>query len=308
MVPASGDRGIVLLVDDSPESLRMLIDALEGAGFTALVARNGEAALRLLDRVEPDVILLDAVMPGIDGFDLCARIKERDRFAATPVLFMTGLDESGHVRRGLEAGGVDYVVKPTHPDELIARITRHAANARLISDARNALDASGAAVIALDEAVRVVWQSERARHLLTDFLGSSADETLSTCEAFTSWLEGARQTPLSEVPHLRLAFGKRDAHLEVTYAGRAASGSSLCRLSVEDEGAPQEKLARAFHLSSREGEVLLWLARGKSNRDIAEILGLSPRTVTKHVEQVLKKLKVENRTSAAVMALKQCDI
>src|ERR1700742_5106483 len=108
-------RDIVLVVDDSPETLRMLTDAIEQAGMTVLVARESEAALSIIERVLPDVILMDALMPGTDGFETCRRLKQNKALAHVPVIFMTGLSDTEHIIEGLEAGGGDYVTKPIVP-------------------------------------------------------------------------------------------------------------------------------------------------------------------------------------------------
>ncbi len=123
-------RSIVLIVDDFPDTLRMLTDAIEEAGMTVLVALDGEQALSLIERITPDVILMDAVMPGLDGFEICRQIKQRSSFGHVPVIFMTGLSETEDIIKGLDAGGVDYVTKPISPDELLARIRVHLTNAR----------------------------------------------------------------------------------------------------------------------------------------------------------------------------------
>ena len=112
----------VLIIDDEPTMLRLLIDTLEPAGFNVLVALQGDMALVLLEQITPDVILLDAMMPGIDGFETCRRIKQRAPLSLIPVIFMTGLTETTSIVEGLQAGGVDYVTKPVVPTELIARV------------------------------------------------------------------------------------------------------------------------------------------------------------------------------------------
>lgn len=100
-------RDKVLVVDDTPETLSFLTDALELAGYTALVATSGESALALLKQITPDLILMDALMPGLDGFDTCRRLKQEQHSAHIPVIFMTALNETEHVINGLDAGGVD---------------------------------------------------------------------------------------------------------------------------------------------------------------------------------------------------------
>ena len=144
----SDKRDIVLVVDDSPETLRLLTDALEEAGMTVLVARQGEHALSIVQKVVPDVLLMDALMPGADGFTTCRKLKQNPALAHVPIIFMTGLTETEHIIHGLEAGGVDYITKPVVPGEVLARIRVHLANARMAHSARTALDAFGRYLLA----------------------------------------------------------------------------------------------------------------------------------------------------------------
>lgn len=295
--PAS--RSIVLLVDDSPESLGQLIEALEGAGLTTLVARDGESALSILSRITPDLVLLDAIMPGLDGFATCNRIKQRPELATTPVVFMTGLSDSAHVLAGLSAGGVDYVTKPINHDELIARIAVHVANARMIATARQALDASGYGVVAFRRDGTVSWASPRA----IDLLGATADVLDEPDRAaLLDWLAQSTVRPVSRSPDLTLKAGTDANDLRLVLLGRSGFGEILAR--VTSNAPVTATLSKELGISLREAEVLTWLARGKSNKDIAAILQLSPRTITKHVEQIFTKMGVENRTAAAALALR----
>ena len=118
----SAARDIVLVVDDSPDTLRMLTDAIEDAGMTVLVAREGAQALAMITRVTPDVILMDAVMPGMDGFETTRQLKHDKGLAHVPVIFMTGLSETGDIIKGLNAGADDYLMKPFSFAELVARV------------------------------------------------------------------------------------------------------------------------------------------------------------------------------------------
>lgn len=293
-------RRLVLLVDDSPEALTALVEALEDAALTALVARDGLSALALLDRVRPDLILMDAAMPGIDGFETCRRIKKRPEFSLTPIIFMTGLTEREHVLAGLEAGGVDYVTKPIDQQEMLARIRIHLTNAGFVQDARAALDAAGPGVLAIARDGSTQWLSRRAEERLGSGLENVSENGRST---ISLWLAETAGQPLSECRPLdiRLEDGKL-ARLQVI--GRPASGDTLVGVALQENSKDSEVLSRKLGLSQREGEVLSWLAKGKSNKDIATILHLSPRTVTKHIEKILEKLGVENRTSAAILSVK----
>jgi len=138
--PGGSSGATILVVDDTPESLRFLTATLERAGMTVLIAVDGFAALDLLDHVTPDLVLMDGAMPGLDGFETTQRIKADGRFRSLPVIFMTGLTETEHVVRGLEAGAVDYVHKPIVVDELLARVSVHLANARISQGSQLALD------------------------------------------------------------------------------------------------------------------------------------------------------------------------
>src|SRR3954464_14698646 len=172
-------RDTVLVVDDTPETLGFLTDTLDGAGFTVLIATDGESALRLIEQITPDLVLMDAVMPGLNGFETCRRIKRHKALAHLPVIFMTGLSETEHVLEGLAAGGVDYVTKPLVIDELLARIRVHLANARVAAGSRAALDAAGRFLLATDSAGRLLWCTPKARQLLSELFPAAPQESAS---------------------------------------------------------------------------------------------------------------------------------
>jgi DNA-binding response OmpR family regulator len=161
----SGAADVVLVVDDVPENIALLNDALDEAGYTVLVATGGEAALQLAHRALPDIVLLDAVMPGLDGFEVARRLKADASTAGIPIVFMTGLTETEHVVAAFAAGGTDYVTKPIKPREVLARIAAHLQAARTQRQARNALDAFGHATMVVRERATAacVWQTALAR-------------------------------------------------------------------------------------------------------------------------------------------------
>lgn len=202
--PSLREREVILLIDDAPDTVRMIAEALDEAGYTVLVATDGATALKRLERITPDAVLLDACMPGMDGFETCRRLKQAPGMRTVPVIFMTGLAETERLVEGLSAGGIDYLVKPVVPDELVARLQAH----------------------------------------------------------------------------LRVA---RDMNAAMRARG--------------EDGEPAAVLL-PNPLTQREMDVLEWVARGKTNRDVAEILGMSPRTVNKHLEHIYEKLGVETRTAA----------
>jgi DNA-binding response OmpR family regulator len=211
---AEAHQGTVLVVDDAPDTLRMLCDALADEGYTVLVARDGEQALSRLAVVTPDAILMDGMMPGLSGFETCQRIKAHAAWSVIPVIFMTGMSETADIVAGFDAGGVDYVVKPVRIAEVLARLGTHVRNARAAREAQALM--------------------QRAS----------------------------------------------DPHPDAACASRLEEAA----------------------LTPRETEVLAWLAKGKTNRDIADILGMSHRTVNKHLEHIFEKLGVETRAAAAALA------
>lgn len=299
-------RDIVLVVDDSPDALNFLTTALREAGFMALVAIDGDSALSVSERVTPDIILLDAIMPGTDGFETCRRLKQSANLAHIPVIFMTGLSNTEHVIKGFEAGGVDYVTKPLVIDELLARMRVHLMNARIAQSARVALDAAGRYLVAVTATGELRWSTPQAGQLLGPDTANTPTSDESRAIALAAeigpWVQRAERGERQAAAGLAVDIGPRSVKL--TYLGRIGADEYLLRLvevsSVNDEELLREKLS----ITAREAEVLLWIARGKSNRNIAEILKISARTVDKHLEQIYIKLGVENRTSAATLVVK----
>ena len=116
-------RDIVLLVDDSPDSLSFLTEALEESGYSVLIATSGASALSIVDRITPDLILLDAVMPGMDGFETCQRLKAHGVVAQVPVIFMTAKVQKADVER-YQALGAGVIPKPFDPMRLPDEVDR----------------------------------------------------------------------------------------------------------------------------------------------------------------------------------------
>ena len=297
----SRSAGLVLIVDDVPDNLAVLHDALDAAGYTVLVATDGASALQRAAQADPDIVLLDAVMPGIDGFEVARRLRAGPETAHIPIIFMTGLTETEHVLAAFDAGGVDYVTKPIRAPEVLARMAAHMQAARQARQARNALDAYGHATIAVrlgPEGARLVWQTPLARRWLPSYFHSAADEVPAD---LLQWLQAAAAG--RDVRPLSNARGGRQ--LVCTLQGRTVDDDWLVVLREVSDAATVQATMLAFGLTLRESEVLYWVAKGKTNRDIGDILGSSPATVKKHLERVYEKLGVETRTAAAAMALQR---
>ncbi|RIX49669.1 MAG: response regulator [Rhodocyclales bacterium GT-UBC] len=292
---------IVLIVDDVPENLSLLHDALDDTGYTVLVATNGESALQRARQSLPDVILLDAMMPGMDGFEVARRLKADFATQHIPIVFMTGLTETEHVVAAFAAGGADYVTKPIRPPEVLARIAAHMQNARQMKQARTALDAFGQATVAVRAADgKLVWQTPLARKLLGEYFEAVDDQAPDT---LLKWIADAHRARREgrDPAALLLAAGSR--RLLASFHDQTGDDEWLVVLREENDASAIESLIAAFRLTQREAEVLYWVVQGKTSNDIGEILGNSPRTVNKHLEHVFEKLGVETRTAAANLAL-----
>lgn len=300
----SNPREIVLVVDDSPATLGMLTDTLETVGVTVLISPGGEHAIQLVDKVTPDIVLMDAIMPGLDGFETCRRLKARRDFKHVPVIFMTGLSATEHIVRALEAGGVDYLTKPVVPDELIARMQVHLANARMTRSAQTALDDSRRYLMAVDIGGRVLWSTPEAARLLESEIGGLSVSAAQLASPVCHWLEKKLGIDATTSGYDHIVPLGEERKLIIGFLGEASRGEHLIRIVEHDLDKDRAILAKAFDLTQRETEVAIWLSHGKSNKEIAEILGVSPRTVNKHLEPVFIKLGVENRTSAATVVLR----
>ena len=320
--PVASHAERVLIVDDVPDNLALLHDSLDEAGYTVLVAFDGEAALLSAAQMPPDVVVLDAMMPGLDGFEVARRLKADPRTAAAPIIFMTGLSETEHVEAAFAAGGVDYVTKPIRPREVLARIAAHLRSARAQRQARNALDAFGHASLAVHEADgRCVWQTALARQLMAEYFSGGHFERGRLPPEVLLWLHrealrrraGAEPAGLTVLPPARpdasaAQLSSRGAKrlsftLHAVDPDALGEGQWLIVMREADDAALMDGLIHGFKLTAREAEVLYWVVKGKTNQDIGDILGSSPRTVQKHLEHVFAKLGVETRTAAAALAM-----
>ena len=281
----------ILLVDDTPANLALLLDALGGAGYDLRIAESGESALRQLELNLPDLVLLDVVMPGIDGLETCRRLKADSRRREIPVIFMTVLSDPAEKVRAFDVGAVDYITKPVYPPEVVAHVRTHLGLRALQRsleeelamriDAENQLSHSlDRAVLLVDAGGRIVFTTRLAENLLHRHCLGYEPGTLP--------------------PALR-----GDSHPALRARRFAERGhDELVTLVLEERAACAGPIAlRCLGVSPREAEVLYWVAQGKANADIAVILGTSLRTVEKHVERIFDKLGVDSRVSAAIAAL-----
>ena len=290
---------VVLVVDDSPESLGMLNVALNTQGYTALVALNGLQALAIAEKVVPDVVLLDAMMPEMDGFETCRKLKER--LPNTPIIFMTGLTDVEDVVKGFEAGGVDYVTKPISPDEVIVRIKTHIQTAKLALSAQNALDHAGNNVLCVSNEGRLSWATPHVHELIEKISPNNNSPWATLAELLKNWLAEINSAGDSSNSSLSLTCFSQPLSV---YYERKQNNLHLLRIMEAKVDKTPNYLQEHLPITKRESEVLYWVSYGKTSWEISQILTMSPRTVNKHLEQIFKKLGVDNRTSAAAISIR----
>lgn len=301
----------ILVIDDVPDNVAVLFDFLRDHGFKVLVSDSGEHALAELPRMAPDLILLDVMMPVLDGFETCRRIKADPKFAEVPVFFMTALGDPVDKVRGLQAGAVDYITKPIFPEEVLARIAVHLElrdrnrelaeqNEKLDAAVQLRLRAERALHDSLDRAVFVAdgrgaiqFIAASAARLLRRYYPNTPDGTLPP--EVVAWLAQPGGGTLTAVEGAR--------KLELTCAAAGDRGAS--RLVYLDEKSPpaSPEMLAVLGLTPRETEILFWIAQGKTSPEIGVIVGAAPATVKKHVENITGKLGVETRLAAALRAM-----
>jgi DNA-binding NarL/FixJ family response regulator len=288
---------VVLVVDDDTVAVSALSQLLNAEGLAVLVALEGQQAITITENITPDIILMDAKMPVMDGFDACLALKSNPDLEHIPVIFMTGLSDTEHVIKGFEVGGIDYITKPINHNELLVRMRAHLASAQSTMRAREALDESGHYLFSAHASGEILWATPHAYEAF-ESLGVSDK---ASADALTKKIS---QLIDSEVkPQRGVRIEKDGLVFDIRYVNQVAPDEYLLRIVDLTGDSDTELLKKEFALTDRESEVLAWISQGKTNREIGIILSMSPRTVNKHLEQIYKKLGVENRTTAAIISL-----
>jgi DNA-binding response OmpR family regulator/DNA-binding CsgD family transcriptional regulator len=302
----------VLVVDDVPANLGVLLEFLGHKGFKVLVAESGAGALEQLSYAKPDVVLLDVIMPDLDGLAVCRRLKQDAATRDIPVIFMTALTETVDKVAGFAAGGVDYVTKPVQPEEVLARVRAHIEirrlqleleekNRELARELAWRAEAEDQLQQSLDKAVilarrdnTIQFCTKLAWNLVERYFGPKVLTVLP--QTLADWVaQSDRSSPfVCDHPGSRLAVR--------IFSGDGDDTPVMLLLEEKVDLASPEPLQK-LGLTPREAEVLFWLTQGKTSPEIGIILGTALNTVKKHVQNVFQKLGVENRTAAAVRAL-----
>ena len=193
----------ILLVDDNPTNLQVLLQTLSGRGYKLLIAKNGESALRIAEKAKPALVLLDIMMPGMDGYEVCRRLKASPQSHNITVIFLSALDDTKDKVRGLETGAVDFISKPFQAEEVIARVQTQlkihrleqalsARNRQLEADKARILENMNEGIFGLDSLGQITFANPAAsvmtgwavdqlkgRHLISLLQGDEQEEALS---------------------------------------------------------------------------------------------------------------------------------
>ena len=265
----------VLIVDDIPENLDILSRSLEDQKYNVLVATNGEMALEVAVQTKPDVILLDVMMPGIDGFETCRRMKADPELSEIPVVFLTAWNELEGLLEGFRAGGVDYITKPFQKEEVLIRLRTHLERAKL-AEKLGFMNAQLEQMVAerteqLQQKVNELEGKDRiAQHLLTYH---ALDETLALILEVISEVTGVDRA----VVHLKEedAF-KAEAGIGISDAGGIATPEQLDQLdlsALEEAFATVQERREPVQV---DGQVLVPILRGD---DFLGLIQVDNRTV-----------------------------
>ncbi len=290
----------LLVVDDTPAALGVVCDTLRREGVRVLLAESGAAAREVLARTIPDLILLDVVMPGEDGFTVCSALRAAPAWRDIPVIFLTAIDAAEQKVRAFAAGAVDYVTKPVHVPELVARVrvqldlrsarrTLEVKNAELETEVAIRLDAEEQLAASLDRAVVVL-----------DRAGAWLFATRLAHDLIAKYFPAGRPTSLAAGGTFSPPSG--GGALIVRRFAEAGRDDTVMLVLEEEHAPPGPAALLALGLTPRQAEVAYWVAQGKSNSETAIILGTSPRTVDKHMERIFVRLGLENRASLMVSA------
>jgi len=295
----------VLIVDDTPDNLAVLSDMLSEYGYRVLVATDGLSALEQIKHLQPDIILLDVIMPGIDGFETCRRLKENHITENIPIIFMTGLSELDNLLKGFKQGAVDYIVKPIRPAEVLARIDNQLSQQRNSQRIEQSLNHIGFAALAFNNAGMMTWLSTTATQILYEYF------QLKPTENFIKANEPLPQAILKQIiPKIKnKQLILTDIQVGDFHTGKIIPSSQIDEYMLLIQKSDQEwnlaSLKASFGLTAREAEILMWVSRGKTNKEVGLILDTSPRTVNKHLEHIFEKLGVPTRTAAVAKVLKK---
>ncbi|HNT78206.1 MAG TPA: response regulator transcription factor [Anaerolineae bacterium] len=340
--PSDAEQNVILIVDDEPANLRLLWAYLDQANFKVLAARDGTRALQIVETAQPDIILLDVMMPGLDGFETCRQLKSNPRTRAIPVIFMTALSETAEKVRGFDVGGVDYITKPAQPTEVLARVRMHlmlhALQCQLqdqVAQRETQVQERTTELMLTNAQLRAEVQQRQARDQERDQMLELIHHQNEYLQTLNGQLLQQQQTRYSDLEHalyeqvlpmltqlaeqldtLQMYIAAPHSAPTLLLSSLSAARRILGRLQTHVHDLTQDlqltssKPGRAFNdpldkLSPRELEVFELLVQGLSPSEIGVRLNISDKTVYKHRAAVMEKLNMQSIPELVKLALQR---
>jgi DNA-binding response OmpR family regulator len=289
----------ILIIDDTPENLTVLLKILSRQGYQVRPALSGEIALKAVREEAPDLILLDIMMPGMDGFEVCARLKSDEKTQQIPVIFFSALDDSENKIKGFEAGGVDYISKPFHTEEVLARVKTHLAlrnmHLQLLHEIRERKSAQ-------DSLRKINTELEQLVSARTEELNKRTERLAETNVALKVLLE-KRDEDKKELeeqivlniqklifPYLEKLFQKCTDESQETLL-------QIIRTNLDEITSSFAHLGRKqlLNLTPTQIQIADLIKQGKTSKEIAALMNLSTSTVASHRNEIRRKLALTNK-------------
>ena len=270
-------RTDVLIIDDDDGTRLTIKHIVESARYQARTAAGGHDALKMVQEKVPEIIILDLVMPEMDGYEVCRRLKADPRSAQVPVIFLSGLISAEEKVKAFEAGGVDYIVKPCSTIELLARLHTHLSVQRI----QNSLAAEvRKQTIELEEKNKDLQETNL---VLKRLLREIEEEKMEVSRIMQTNIERLVLPDLD-----RMA----EAPIQQRYQLRDTIQTNLKDISSPVMG---KDIDAYFLLTPTELRVLNFIRQGRSSKEIAQALNISPQTVATHRKKIRKKLNISGK-------------
>lgn len=260
------DKNVIMIIDDSPESLKLLTDILARQNFSVRQALSGQAALTSIRHQPPDLILLDLRMPGMDGLEICKKLKEDVATSEIPVIFISGLGEPGDKIKAFDSGGLDYITKPFHEDEVLARVKLHLDLSRMKKHLEELVSQRTIKLEESNTALKVLLEH---RQLERENLEESVISHINSL--VVPYVKRLKETALEK---------KQAALLDVIEF-------NLGEVTSQFSG---KLYSKAVGLTRREMEIANLIKTGKTNMEIADLLYISEHAISFHRQNLRKKL------------------
>ncbi len=300
----------LLIVDDNINNLRFAMTHLKAYSYKVLTASTGEDGIARAKLTLPDLILLDVMMPDIDGYEVCARLKANPTTQDIPIIFMTAISDASHKTRGLREGAVDYVTKPVDESELLMRVRTHLELRDLRLGAERKVDSQKGEIVALTQQIdRLRVEKETLYETITAqteqinrWAQQTMQERVRDNRGVQLFIRNQIQNRMSQALQKLEAIQDR-GQTAVSDEVQALVGETLSlfqelegefkRLTDSLSDSPQMTRAELYQtLSDREYQTLVRMARGQSNAVIADKMGVTPATISTYLRRIKQKLEI----------------